>query len=153
MTKFTLIASFTIAILLSSCDNTQKRNLQEGLQQMNNNLNLPSPTWDKDLEELRKEYKEKYGAEVVRFTRPFFYTSEEDHSYWLKVELLNPEIENQPFKEFGKEVSLATFDHLINDHDFEKIEISVVRKKGFIVNFSSSQNAYYYRDSLQVTSK
>lgn len=137
-------------LLFSSCANDVKRNLEEKQQAPSGGLDIPLPKWNKDIEELRGEYKEIYKSEDVRFMRPYFYVSESESSYWLKVAFLNPDLENKPLREFGKEVAMSTLEHLTNPNDFEKIEIAVTQKTGFIITFSKNENAFFYLDSLEV---
>jgi hypothetical protein len=74
-----------VMVLLSGCNSNIKNNSNEETPKANDALGIPLPKWNKDLEELRREYKKKYNAEEVRFTRPYFYVSKEDYSYWLKI--------------------------------------------------------------------
>ena len=142
---FVLVTVFVC--LLSGCESNFKKDLQESIRQSGvAGEKFPEPRFDKDLEDVLNEYKEKYQAKGVRIGGPFIYSSEGDSSYWLRVEFLNPEV-------YDKNVALNTLSKLINDQDFEKIEVSVTHKKGFIITFSSTQNAFFYRDSLQVTTQ
>jgi len=118
------------------------------IQQINlDTVNFPKPKFDQHLEYLLKEYKEKYQAKSVRISRPVIY-SDEDSRYWLKVEFLNPDLDTTTFQKFGKDVALSALEHLTNDQDFDRIEIVVLQKNGFILTFSTRQNAFFYRDSL-----
>ena len=136
-------------VLLFGCDRPTKKELQKNIQPVTfGAMTFPEPKFDKGLEELLLEYKKRYNAKEVVIGRPVWYTSDKDYKYWLKVEFLNPEISTKSFNEFGKEVALGLFGHLTNADKFEKIEVSTVQKEGFIVTFSSSKNAFFYRDSL-----
>jgi hypothetical protein len=139
-----------VMFLLSGCNSNIKNNSNEETPKANDALGIPLPKWNKDLEELRREYKKKYNAEEVRFTRPYFYVSKEDYSYWLKIFFLNPDYNDKTLEEFGKDVALTTLQHLKNPEDFEKIEIAITQKTGFGITFSKNENIIFYTDSLQM---
>jgi hypothetical protein len=139
-----LIIAFT---LLFGCSGSTK---QDFPNRIDDGINLPLPQFDIELEHLRNEYKKRYKAKEVRLSRSYFYASEDDNSYWIKIAFLNPDLENKTVREFGKEVALATLRHLTNPEDFEKIEIAVTQKTGFIITFSKNENAFFYLDSLVV---
>jgi hypothetical protein len=149
--KKTCLLGAGLLFFVFGCGDGLKKDLQQSLQQISSEQkNFPQPKFDAELEILLGEYKEKYQAEGVRIGRPYMYSSEGDSSYWLKVEFLNAELGDKTFGQFGKEVAQNTYGHLTNNQDFEKVEVSLVQKKGFILTFTSSQNGYYYRDSLGV---
>lgn len=154
MKKKVFVFAVVFMFFLSSCENSLRKDLQDSIHQIKAAAEkFPEPRFDKELKDILTEYKEKYQAKGVRIGRPFMYSSEGDSSYWLRVEFLNPALDDKTFSEFGKDVALNTLSQLVNDQDFEKIEVSVTSKKGFIITFSSTQNAFFYRDSLQVTSQ
>jgi hypothetical protein len=146
---FALLLACLLFLTFSACDNSNK-DLPRNIQPVTfGSITFPAPAFDKGFSELLTAYKDKYEAKEVFIGRPVWYTSDEDYKYWLKVEFLNPELGSMTFSEFGKEVAIKLLGHLTNADKFEKIEVSVIQKKGFIVTFSSSRNAFFYRDSLR----
>jgi hypothetical protein len=145
-----ILRAITVALIISGCAEPRKDNVQFKSADIWGVSKFPEPKFDADINLILKEYTEHFEADRVLISRPFTYTSSGDSSYWLRVEFLNPTLDKKTFKEFGNEVAQNTLNHLTNDQDFEKIEIGVTQKKGFIITFSSSQNGFFYRDSLQV---
>jgi hypothetical protein len=141
---------FVLAFFTASCDRTPPIDIKKTLEEVSyDGVKIPEPKFDKDPLEIIEELKSKYDSKQAVIARPIWYTSKEDYDYWLKVEFLNPEISDKDFKEFGRQVALEVTEHLSNDEDFKKIEISAVSKKGFIITFSSKQNVFFDLDSLR----
>jgi hypothetical protein len=147
MTRIFYIFLFTFFTM--SCERTQSIDIKETLREVSyDGVKIPEPKFDKDPLEIIKEFKSKYNSKQAVIARPAWYNSKEDYDYWLKVEFLNPEIPDKDFKKFGRQVALEVVEHLSNDEDFKKIEVSAVNKKGFIITFSNKQNIFFYLDSL-----
>ena len=108
----------------------------------------PQPKFDKTVEELVREYMMKYNTKNVKIGTVQRSSAIKEHIRWLKVEFINPEMNNRTIKAFGREVALNTLKHLVNKNDFEKIEIFVMNRKGFILTFTESRNVFFYVDSL-----
>lgn len=149
MKKDFLFILLVLGLFFFGCGDRLKNDYNKKLQTISEELKIPEPIWDRPIEELVEEFKTKHNASDVRIEKQFYYRSKDDYRYWLSVYYLNPELGDKDFKEFGNEVAQNTLNHLTNDQDFEKIEIGVTQKKGFIITFSTSQNGFFYRDSLQ----
>lgn len=111
-------------------------------------IKFPSPIFSGNPDELLRKVKETYKAERALIGRPIRFQSSEENDYWLKIEFLNPEIGDKNFKTFAREVATVLLDNLDNAEDFEKIEVSIVTKKGFIITFTTQNNMFFYIDSL-----
>jgi len=148
-----LLAITMLAFSLMNCATQHSSETKENFQLQGIKVNFPEPDFDRNTDEILNEYKEKYDAEGVRISRPFDFSTTGDSSCWIRVDFLNPELHEGTSESFGKEVALATYDHLRNDEGFPKIEIGITNRKGFILTFSTSQNYFFYRDSLKLEQK
>jgi hypothetical protein len=142
------LGSLFFALLFSGCGGGQRNDYDEKLKKAEKDMGIHDPMWDRPIGELAEEFREEYSATDVRLGNRFYYRSKEDYSYWLSVSCLNPELKGKDFKKFSREVALKVVSHLKNRTDFEKIEVSVVEKKGFIISFTSNQNMFFHLDSL-----
>ena len=131
--------------LLCSCG----QSIPEQKVSFKNNLGIPEPKFTVDPTDFTKELKETYKADAVRLGLPFVKSTNEKMKYWLKVQLLNPSLDEDNFDTFSKAVALKTIGQISNPDDFDEIEIETQNKTGFIVTFSSSQNKRYSVDSLR----
>lgn len=138
-----------IVLLFTRCGGNLKKDFIENFQKGPNGKEIPEPKFDKPTADILNELKVKYDATSVRLGRPFTYSTGHDLKYWIKVAFLNPELRNKSTVDFEKEVATNIANHLINPADFDQIEIAVTQKKGFIVTFSQSQNAFFSVDSLR----
>lgn len=141
---------FLIILIFGGCHSSVKKDSLQSIPPVKfGNVEIPSPRFDRDILKMALDFQTKYQAKSVVISRPVWYISDTDYKYWLKVELVNPELGEKEFKYFGREVSKDLMSHLTNDSVFDKIEISKIQKTGFIITFTSSENAFYYRDSLK----
>lgn len=139
-----------LTALLVGCQEKSLTDVPHDFQEIEyEGIKFPEPKFNGDPERLLERIRIKYDAERAMIVRPTIFSSKEDYEYWLKVEFLNPEIGEKPFKEFSKEVALDIVKDITNIDDFKKIEISAVMKKGFIVTFTTKQNTFLYVDSLR----
>lgn len=141
--------SILIGVLTINCDGSSKKKVQ--IQPVTfGNIIFPVPIFDKGLDRLIDESRERYKAEEVVVDRPVKYLSDKDYNYWLKIEFLNPELEGKTFQVFGMEVATEIYSHLNNRAKFSAVEVIARYKKGYIVTYSKKQSSFFFRDSLQV---
>jgi hypothetical protein len=100
--------------------------------------------------ELVDEWRTKYNPSSVNLGRPFSYSTNQDFRYWIKVAFVNPELRQQNPKDFAREIANLIANRLTNPQDFNQIEVSVTRKKGFIFTFSQSQNYFFSVEALRM---
>ena len=141
-----------VAIFLVACGGDFQKDFIQKFQKGPNGEVIPEPKFDKPIQELLEELKAKYDASGVRLGRPFSYSSEDDLRYWIKVSLMNPEIEDKDKEDFDRMVASEIVKHLTNPSEFEEIEVSVTKKVGFIITFSQSWNSFFPIEALQVDS-
>jgi hypothetical protein len=111
--RLTFTHLFFIALFAAGCQRPSQADVQKVLQEVTfEGVKFPEPKFDGDLGQLVEKLKGGYKAERVLIGRPIRFNSMEDYDYWLKVELLNPEIEERDFKVFGKEVALEVVGHI-----------------------------------------
>ena len=141
---------YFFTVLAISCQKPSPTEVIKPLQEVSyEGIKFPEPKYDGVPQQLIDRMKEKYEAEKVVIGRPIIFKSKDEYSYWLKIEFLNPTIGKMTFKDFGKSVALDLIEHIDNFDDFDKIEVSAVTKRGFIITYATKQNIFFKLDSLR----
>jgi hypothetical protein len=144
--------SIVISLMLLSliqCKNSNQPTGEFAGKTMNLKDRYPKPTFDRDVKDMVNEYSQTYKADAVTIARPVLSGLDGQSTFWLKIDIVNPKVPNKPFIEIGDELALDVFHHLVNQDDFDRIQVTVIKKTGVIFTYSSSESRFFYRDSLQ----